>query len=72
MEGESGSSRSIIDEISAADIQRDQMEGDGGVSRSIIDELHSSDMAKWKVKVVLFELLWMNFFFRYPRRSNGR
>ena len=72
MEGESGSSRSIIDEISAADIQRDQMEGDGGVSRSIIDGLDSSDMAKWKVKVVLFELLLMNFFFRYPRRSNGR
>ena len=44
MEGESGVTRSIIDELYSSDIQRDQMEGDSGVTRSIIDELHSSDI----------------------------
>ena len=44
MEGESGVTRSIIDELHSADIRRDQMEGEGGVTRSIIDELHSSDI----------------------------
>ena len=43
MEGESGFSRSIIDELHSSDIQRDQMVGESGGSRSIIDELHSSD-----------------------------
>ena len=37
------------------------MEGERGVSRSIIDELHSSDMIKWKAKVVLLEVSFMNF-----------
>ena len=41
MEGSSGVTRSIIDELHSSDIQRDQMEGSSGVSRSIIDELHS-------------------------------
>ena len=44
MEGESGDSRSIIDELHFWDIQGDQMEGESGVTRSIIDELHSSDI----------------------------
>ena len=44
MEGESGVTRSIIDELHSSDIQRDQMEGEIGVTRSIIDELHSSDI----------------------------
>ena len=44
MEGESCIKRSIIDEISSFDIQRDQMEVEGGVTRSIIDELHSWDI----------------------------
>ena len=44
MEGESGSSRNIIDEIHSWDIQGYQMEGEGGVTRSIIDELDSSDI----------------------------
>ena len=43
MEGESGFSRSIIDELHSSDIQRDQMVGESGGSRSVIDELHSSD-----------------------------
>ena len=44
MEGESGVTRSIIDELHSSDIQGDQMEAESGVTRSIIDELHSSDM----------------------------
>ena len=44
MEGESGVTRSIIDELHSSDIQRDQMEGESGVTRSIIDELNSSDI----------------------------
>ena len=35
MEGESDVTRSIIDEIHSADIQRDQMEGASGVTRRI-------------------------------------
>ena len=41
MEGESGVTRSIIDELNSWDIQRDQREGESGVNRSMIDELHS-------------------------------
>ena len=44
MEGETGVTRSIIDEIHSSDIQGDQMEGESGVTRSIIDELHFSDI----------------------------
>ena len=41
MEGESGFSRSMIDELQFSDIQGDQMEGESGVTRRIIDELDS-------------------------------
>ena len=41
MEGESGVTRSIIDEIHSSDIEGDQMEGEKGVTRSIMDGLHS-------------------------------
>ena len=44
MEGESGVTRSILDELHSCDIQRDQTEGDFDVTRSIIDGLHSSDI----------------------------
>ena len=44
MGGESGVTRSIIDELHSWDIQGDQMEGESGVTRSMIDELHSSDI----------------------------
>ena len=44
MEGESGVTRSIIDEIHSSDIQGVQMEGESGITRSIIDELHPSDI----------------------------
>ena len=42
MEGESGVTGSIIDELQTCDIQRDEREAESGVTRSIIDELHSS------------------------------
>ena len=42
MEGESGVTRSIINEIHSSDMQRDQMEGENGITRSIIDEFHSA------------------------------
>ena len=41
MDGESGVTRSIIDELHSSGIQRDQMEGESGLIQSIIDELHS-------------------------------
>ena len=41
MEGESGVTRSIIDELNSWNIQRDQMEGKIDVTGSVIDELHS-------------------------------
>ena len=42
MEGESGVTRSIIDELLSLHIQGDQMEVEGGVTRIIIDDLHFS------------------------------
>ena len=44
MEGESGITGRIIAEISASDIQRNEMGGESGVTRSIIDELHSTEI----------------------------
>ena len=44
MEGESGVTRSIIEELHSWDIQGDQKEGKSGITRSIIDDLHSSDI----------------------------
>ena len=44
MEGESGVTRSIIDQLHYSEIQRDQMEGESGVTQSIFDELHSSEI----------------------------
>ena len=44
MEGVSGVTRSIIDQLLSLDIQGDQMEGESDVTQSIIDELHSSDI----------------------------
>ena len=43
MEGESGGTRSIIDELHSSDNEGNQMEGESGVSGSIIDERHSLD-----------------------------
>ena len=44
MEGESGVTRIMIDEIHSWDFRRDRMEGETGVTQSIIDELHSPDI----------------------------
>ena len=57
-EGESGFTRSIIDELHSSDIQGDQMEGERGVTQSIIDELHSWDIQGYEMeyKVVLLEV----------------
>ena len=41
MEGESGVTRNIIDEVISSHIQEDQMEGGSGVTGSIIDEFNS-------------------------------
>ena len=48
------------------------MEGQSGVTRSIIDELHSSDMVKRKVKVVLLEVLLMNFILGISNEIKGK
>ena len=44
MEGKSGVTRSIIDELHSSNIQGHQMEDGNGVSPSIIDELQSWDI----------------------------
>ena len=44
MNGGSGVTRSIIDELQSLDIQGDQMEGESGITRRIIDQLHSSNI----------------------------
>ena len=44
MEGESGVTRSINDELHFSYMEGDQMEGESGVTRSIIEELHSLDI----------------------------
>ena len=41
MEGESGGTPSIIDELPASHIHGNQMKGESGVTGSIIHELHS-------------------------------
>ena len=41
MEGESGFTRSIIDDLHSLDTQGNQMGGEGCVTRIIIDELQS-------------------------------
>ena len=44
MEGESGITRSMIQELHSLDVQGDQMESEGGVTRYIIDELDFSNI----------------------------
>ena len=41
MEGQSGVTRGIIDELNSSDIQGYQMERESGVTPSIIDEIYS-------------------------------
>ena len=64
MEGDSGDTRSIIDEVHSWDIQGDQMEGESMVllKESAINLiLGMSKEIKWKVKVGLLEESLMNF-----------
>ena len=44
MEGESGVTTSIIDELHSDDIQGDQNEGESNVNRSVIDHFQFSDI----------------------------
>ena len=44
MEGQSGVTQGIIDELHSWDIQGDQTEGQSGVTRNIIDELRFWDV----------------------------
>ena len=44
MEGESGFTRSIVDELHPLDTLGDQMEGESCVTRSIIADFHFSDI----------------------------
>ena len=44
MEGESGVTRSVFDELHSSDIEGDQIEGESGVTRYINDELHILDI----------------------------
>ena len=75
MEGESGATRSLIDELHSLDMQGYQMEGE---NMALLEEsfmsyiLRISKEMKWKVKVVLLEVSLMNFFFGYPTISNGK
>ena len=41
MEGESGVTPSIIDELHSSDIQGDQKEGERGLTRTVIVDIHS-------------------------------
>ena len=49
MEGESGVTRRIIDEVPSSDIQGDQMQIESGVTRSTIAELHSWDVQREQI-----------------------
>ena len=74
MEGESGVTRSINDELHSSDIQQIKYEVKVVLLEvSFINFIHgiSNDM-KGKVKVVSLEVSLMNFIFRISIRSNGR
>ena len=46
MAGESGVTRSIIDELHSSDIEGDQIEDESGVTQSIFHELQSWDIQR--------------------------
>ena len=64
MEGESGGTRSNIDELHSWDIQRDQREGESAVTRRIIHELPSWVIQGEQMvgRIVLMEVSLMNLF----------
>ena len=63
MEGESGVTRSMIDDIGFSFIQLDQMEGESVLPEVSLTNfiLRISKEFKWKLKVVLLEVSLMNF-----------
>ena len=64
MEGESGVTRSIVDELHSWYIQADEMEVESGLTRSIIDEIHSWDIQgnqREGESMVLFKVSLINF-----------
>ena len=70
MEGESGVTRSVIDEFHFWDIQEDQIEVESVVllevsSMNFIQAI--SNEIKWKVKLVLLEVFLMNFILRISK-----
>ena len=70
MEGESGFTRSIIDELHSLDNEQDQMEGKSCVSRSFRDEVHSGDFQGVQMKgenMVVLEVSLMNFIFQISK-----
>ena len=46
MDGASGVSRNIIDQLHSSDIQGDHMQGESGFTPSFIDELYSWDIQR--------------------------
>ena len=70
MQGDSGVTRSIIDELRSSDIQGDQMEGEGMVllEVSLMNFIHGmSNEINWRVKVVLLEVSLMNFILKISK-----
>ena len=75
MEGESGVTQSILDELHSTDIQRDQMESESGVGRSIMDELHSWDIQGDQMEgesKELIEVSSMNFILGISHEIKGK
>ena len=50
MEGDSGVTRCIIDELHSSGIEGYQMEGESGLTRSIIDGPHSLDIQGYQME----------------------
>ena len=69
MEGESGVTRSILEEVHNSEIQGDQMVGKSGVTRRIINKLHSLDKQRDEMEgeVVLLEVSLANFILRISK-----
>ena len=69
MKGESGVTRSIIDELQFWDIVGDQMKGESGVTRSFIDELRCSGIqgAQLAGESDVIEVSLMNFILRISK-----
>ena len=74
MEGESGATRSMTDDLHSLDIQGDEIEDENGVTRTIIDEIHfrMSKQIKWKVKVVLLEVSLINLMLGIPKETKWK